>query len=80
VPDITAVEVGDEQHRFDEAGGGILDPAPEAVDAVTLVDDRERGAAGPALQELRGVMNALMPREMCGAGAGRCERAEREEG
>jgi hypothetical protein len=50
------------------------------VDAVALVDDGERRAAGPAFQELRGVMNALMPRKgMGGGGAGRRDCAEREE-
>jgi hypothetical protein len=51
------------------------------VDAVALVDDRERRAPGPAFQELAGVMNALVPgKGMGGAGAGGRNCEERQEG
>jgi hypothetical protein len=84
VPNVSPIQVGDEQHGLDQTGGRVLDPSPEAVDAPALVDDGEGGAAGSAFQELGGVMDALMPgKGMCSAGAGRrdrSDRAEREEG
>jgi hypothetical protein len=40
-PDLGAIQVGDQEHRLDQAGGGILNAAPVAVDAAALVDHRE---------------------------------------
>ena len=62
-PDVPAVHVGDQKHRLDQAGRGVLDRAPIGVDAAALVDHGEGSAPGAALEEPGRVAEPLMPRE-----------------